>query len=152
MTKQRQLLMAPANLVWSCKHRYIFIKIGPIWGEKYVTVVLPILFLILALCQSSFWFYCDYLERFLVIFTYLWSICFNPLSLQIWYFFPFLTLSPEVNSSFSLCEDFLPEAFVCVTISSFLNATLTSSEPQNYQLALPFLLSSQILQKVANYP
>lgn len=66
-------------------------------------------------------------------------------------FFPFLTLSLEVNSFSSLCEDFLREAFVCVTISSFLNTTLTSSEPQNHQPALPVPLSSQILQKVANY-
>lgn len=68
------------------------------------------------------------------------------------FFFPSLALSLEVNSSLSLCEDFLPEAFVCVTISSFPNTTLTSSEPQNYHLALPFPLSSQIPQKVANYP
>lgn len=67
------------------------------------------------------------------------------------FFFPFLTLSLEVNSFSSLCEDFLREAFVCVTISSFLNTTLTSSEPQNHEPALPFPLSSQILQKVANY-
>ena len=149
--KQRQVLVVPANLVWSCEYIYIFTKIGPIWREKYVTVVLPVLFLILALCQSIFWFYCDYFEWFSVICTCLWSICFNPLSLQIWCFFPFLALSLEVNSSLSLCEDFLPGAFVCVTVSSLLNTTLTSSEPQNYQLALPFPLSSQILQKVANY-
>lgn len=50
------------------------------------------------------------------------------------FFFSFLALSLEVNSFFSLCEDFLSGAFVCVTISSFLNTTLASSEPLSYLL------------------
>lgn len=60
-------------------------------------------------------------------------------------FFPALALSPEVNSSHSLSEDFLPGALECVTVSSFLSTALASSEAQNHQPPSPFLLPSQTL-------
>lgn len=123
---------------WALENAYIcFLKLVLSAGRN--TWLLCYQFLLFSLLCVSFLFLalCDYLEWFgvIIIFTCLSSICFNPLSLQIWFFFfSFLALSLEVNSFFSLCEDFLSGAFVCVTISSFLNTTLASSEPLSYLL------------------
>lgn len=115
----------------------MFFKIGPICREKYVTVVLSIPFLFLALCQLS-------LPCFVWLLGMIWGYYYFYLPIvhllqssvltDMIFFFSFLALSLEVNSFFSLCEDFLSGAFVCVTISSFLNTTLASSEPLSYLL------------------
>lgn len=67
-------------------------------------------------------------------------------------FFPFFALSLEVNSSLSPCEDFLHEAFVDVTISSFPqhHFDITWTTKLSAALASPTL--PQILPKVENYP